>query len=91
MNSPDSSKVTVFEAINETLKEFYIGTTTLAASELESLAQSVAFRANTHWEPGQKIDYRVVEEGLGLEEALAFIKSYAKTAMRTGWKVVIEQ
>jgi hypothetical protein len=91
MKSPDPSKVTVFEAVNETLKEFYIGTTTLPAWELENLSQNVAFRKNTHWEQRQQIVYRVVEEGLSLDEALAFIKSYAKTALRTGWKVVIEQ
>jgi hypothetical protein len=90
MNTLGLRNVTVFEAVNGTLREFYIGTTTLPASELLNLAESVSFREDTHWDSSDLIEWRVVEEGLSREEALAFIQSYAKTTLRTGWKILTE-
>ena len=82
--------VAVFEAVNESRREFYVGTTTLPEGDLKDLARSVAFRGITHWGPDEAIVYRIVESALGLDEALRFIKNYAATIQRIGWKVFTE-
>lgn len=79
----------MFEAVNETLQELFVGTTSFP-DELGSLPHSVTFRAITHWEPGQQINCRVIEPELALEDALKFARKYAEAAGRTGWKVLTE-
>ena len=82
--------VCVFEAVNETLREFYLGTTTLTAVQFVDWFTRHTPPAISHWKQGEKISSRIVESGMGPEEARKFLEHYAMAASRIGWKVYVE-
>ena len=82
-------QVAVFEAVNESLREFFIGTTS-ASGELPALVGGIAAHCIAHWQREHKISCRIVEQGLGVEDALKFVESYARSTARTGWTVLTE-
>ncbi len=81
------SRVTVFEAVNSTLKEFFIGTTTLTMNVGIARHQDTQPPEISHWKATQDINYRSVEFGLSAEDAEKFIAGYVRTLPR-GWKVI---
>ncbi len=80
----------VFEAINDTLHESFVGATSLPLSIIERRHQEHLPESIAHWLPGQEIYYRCVESGLSAQETPTFLKSYAGTAERFGWKTVVD-
>ena len=82
-----AGRVSVFEAVNETLREFFIGTTTLPGDP-PALAEAVVTRDLAHWQKDHKISCRIVETGLAFDEALKFVERHAFAAARTGWTVL---
>lgn len=89
---PDTKSplVAVYEAVNDSLKEAYLGTT-------ESPHDSVAARfrqspppAASHWDPDHAVLVNVVEDSLRLDDARDFIVHYAASLEAVGWKTLRE-
>jgi len=80
----------VFEAVNDTLKEAYVGATSLPLSIVERRHQENPPPELAHWGPDHAISYRCVESGLSAQETPTFLASYAHTNARFGWKTVVD-
>lgn len=80
----------VFEAINDTLHESFVGATSLPMSLVERRHQEHPPEEIAHWSPEQKVYYRCVESGLSAQETPTFLSSYAQTAGRFGWKTFVD-
>ena len=89
---PREERTHVFEAINETLKEFYIGLTSVEVTveELQRRHRDAAPAPISHWQPDHRISYRRVESGLPRNDGHAFVGSYAMTVSRVGWTVITD-
>lgn len=90
--SPDKAppRVTVFEAVNDSLKETFLGTT---AATLHSLAAGFAEkrpRAVSHWATKDRITLNIVESSLSENDARDFIRHYAASLEAAGWKPLRE-
>lgn len=81
--------VTVFEAINRTRKEFFVGTTARKMHEIiaqfsDSLPPEIA-----HWKTNDKIDYQSIEFNLPAKDAKQFGAACARSLARSSdWKVI---
>ena len=80
----------VFEAINDTLKESFIGATSLPLALIERRHHENPPESIAHWRPEQAVHYRCVESGLSAQETPTFLDGYARTANRFGWKTVVD-
>lgn len=79
----------VYEAINETLKELFVGMTELTLDQVQARHQNGLPASIAHWKLGaQRIRYREVEPDL--PDAKAFIDGYARTMQKSGWKSITE-
>lgn len=79
----------VYEAINETLKELFVGLTKLPMNQLEARHKSGLPAAIAHWNPGvHRIIYREVEPDLA--DPKAFVAGYAKNMEKNGWTSITE-
>lgn len=83
---PSGKRVSVFEAINETLKEFYVGITPLPGET--NLADKICALYVPHWKPGQEIACRFVASEMDRADALEYVQTHSKSLARTGWKVL---
>jgi hypothetical protein len=83
-------QVVVFEAVNETLKEFYVGISTvpLTADEIASRHQEAPPAAIAHWKKEHQVWYRCVDAGLSASDSEAFVRSYAERITRPDWKAL---
>lgn len=82
--------VAVYEAINDSLKEAYVGTT---SHPYEAVAER--FRRDrppgaSHWHANHKVTVNVVEMSLRLNDALEFVHHYAASLEAVGWKTLRE-
>lgn len=84
-----AGRVSVFEAVNESLREFFIGTTA-SRERLPALGGTSASPCVAHWQPEHKVSCRLVETGMAIDEALKFVEHYAESTARTGWTVLTE-
>lgn len=82
----------VFEAINETLKEFYVGLSPVEVTleELQRRHRDEVPAPIAHWQPDHRISYRCVESGIPRNDGLAFVGSYAMTVSQIGWTVITD-
>lgn len=81
----------VYEAINETLKEIFVGWTAFPIDALRSTHHALPPRLIAHWRfQDQKIDYREVERDITEEDLKTFIQSYAASIRQDGWKIILE-
>lgn len=79
----------VYEAINETLKELFVGLTDLPMAQLEARHKNTLPTAIAHWKLGaEQITYREVEPDL--PDAKAFVESYALNMQKNAWKSITE-
>lgn len=84
--------VIVFEAVNATLKEIYVGAALRPAS-LEEIARkhrALFPQPISHWHNEDAITYRIVEETLPLADRRDFIHTYAVRIAKVGWRVVAD-
>lgn len=88
MSAAQLKRVSVFEAINETLQEFYVGITPLPSDA--GLADKLSTLYVPHWKPGHKIACRFVATDMEKPDAQQFVDGHAKSLARTGWKVLTE-
>lgn len=80
----------VFEAVNETLHEAFIGATSLPMSIVERRHQERRPEMVGHWRHEHQISYRCVESGLSAQEAPTFLSGYAHTTNRFGYKTFVD-
>lgn len=79
----------VYEALNETLKELFVGLTELPLNELEARHKSGLPAVIAHWKLGaERIIYREIEPDLS--DAKAFVEGYARNMAKNGWKSITE-
>ncbi|MCR4294980.1 MAG: hypothetical protein NUW21_05555 [Elusimicrobia bacterium] len=90
--SPDDSapRVAVFEAVNDSLKETYIGTTAQPVDVLTAGFTEMRPRVVSHWAPKDKVSLNIVESALSPSDAVAFIRHYAASIEAAGWKPLRE-
>lgn len=72
--------VFVFEAVNETLDESFVGATCLPLSVIRERHRDQPPASIAHWMPDHKVYYRAVETGLSATQCEAFLPAYAKAA-----------
>jgi hypothetical protein len=80
----------VFEAVNESLQEIFMGATSLPLAIVERRHQERRPELVGHWSHEHRITYRAVESGLSAREAPTFLSGYAQTANRFGWKTFVD-
>lgn len=80
----DAENFTIFEAINEPLREIYVGATTSPIFELTARLRQNPPRSIAHWELAD-INVRSIEFGLGEEAAREFIATYVRGTLPKGW------
>jgi hypothetical protein len=83
-------QVVVFEAINDTLKEFYVGISflPLTADEIANQHKEKPPAAIAHWKKEHEVWYRCVDAGLAAPDSQAFVRSYADKIARPEWKAL---
>lgn len=85
-----SPRVAVFEAVNDSLKETYLGTTVNPVDVLAGGFTEMRPRVVSHWAPKDRISMNIIESALSMSDAEAFIKHYAATLAAAGWKPLRE-
>lgn len=79
--------VTVFELLNGSLKELYLGVAR-TTSEREAFAQLKTLpTAIAHWGKKQPISYHELADSLLAGDAVAFMEAYSQS-MRDGWRIL---
>jgi hypothetical protein len=83
-------QVVVFEAVNDTLKEFYVGISALplTADEIANRHQENPPAAIAHWKKEHQVWYRCVDAGLSAPESPAFVRTYTEKIARPEWKAL---
>ena len=87
MTAQERELVTVYEAINETLKEVYVGTTSLFIDQLGARFLTRLPPNVAHWRADHNILYHAVEYAIYRRDAAEFIDRYAKSASLETWRV----
>lgn len=82
--------MTVFEASNDTLKEFYLFVAPRALEAVMSDHCRRPPREIAHWRKGQAIFYTEVEVLPDVKLAWEFLEKYVGILERTGWKVLVQ-
>lgn len=85
---PEQHLVTVFEAVNETLREVYVGTTTHLVEVLTRLFLERPPGGVRHWSTAHKITVRCVEYSVAVHDVSEFIEAYAGSEALRSWKVI---
>lgn len=83
------AKVTVFEAVNETLSELYVGSTELSVHDLIARNAARPPAEIAHWGPEHRVDYRSLEFGLEPASARDFIVNYAAALAKGARRVIV--
>ncbi|MBI2387004.1 MAG: hypothetical protein HYV14_13510 [Elusimicrobia bacterium] len=81
--------MTVFEASNDTLKEFYLFISTQSLGTVVRAHCDRPPKKIAHWRKGQAIFYNEVEVLPDEAQAWEFLEKYVGTLERTGWKVLV--
>lgn len=84
-------RFSVFEVLNENLRERYL---VLFAGALESLESSHKTRrppAISHWGGADRIVYREVEGNMALNEAKDFLSRYAEVMRVSGYRAILDR
>jgi hypothetical protein len=85
---PAGSLVCVYEAINDDLREIFVGATT---DELPDLTLKHVFQKPkeiAHWRGEHRITYRAVEYAIPKAHADPFIEAYCHSRAMSSWKVL---
>ncbi|MCX5796258.1 MAG: hypothetical protein NTY77_12245 [Elusimicrobia bacterium] len=85
-------RVIVFEATNDTLREYYVCVSTLplTADEIADHHKEKPPAAIVHWRKDHKIWYRCLEAGLTAADSHAFVLTYVEKLAQPGWKVLVD-
>lgn len=83
-------RVAVFEAINDALRETYVGVSRHPISEIAARFPQELPPAARHWRPDHFVVYNVIEPSITLEDARTFIRHFAAVVEAAGWKALRE-
>lgn len=83
-------RVAVFEAVNDSLKEAFLGTTAATLPLLSAVFAEKRPRAVSHWATKDRITLNIVEASLSENDAHDFIRHYAASLEAAGWKPLRE-
>lgn len=83
-------QVVVYEAVNDTLKEFFVGISTLplTADEIASRHRESPPPAIAHWRAEHQVWYRCVDPGLAAADSQDFVRGYAQRMAQPDWKAL---
>ncbi len=83
-----NGKVTVFEASNASLKEFYLFVSDAPMGVLMREHCDRPPAAIAHWRKGEAVFYAEVEAFADENSAREFMTKYFSVLARTGWKIL---
>lgn len=83
---PGSTLVTVYEAINDTRRELFIGLSTLFMSDIESRLR--ARQELAHWKDADRTRVQAIEYGMPYNSAREFLARYEQAKANAGWKIL---
>ena len=78
-------RYTVFEAVNETLHEIFVGMTAAGMGTMQRSVKPVEIR---HWLDTHAITYTSLEFSLAASHAAEFVETHAKKAAKPGWTIL---
>lgn len=81
--------VSIYEVLNETRGELFIGTT-WRLKDLLGFQQMTPPAVVRHWKEGDRLRFRTVEYGIPNADARAFIDTYAGSDLVKSWKVLTD-
>ncbi len=89
---PDESLplVIVYEAVNDTLKEAYLGITDQPYESVAARFRRSPPLPATHWVSDHAVSFNLVESSLRTDDARDFIVHYAASLEAVGWKTIRE-
>lgn len=82
----DEKLWTVYELVNESRREIYVGRTTLPVFRLASELSKSKPKAIAGWDLDHATTVRTIEFSLREPDALSFIAGYCQSSLPTGWK-----
>jgi len=82
--------VTVYEAVNDNLKEAYIGATASPYEEVAARFRDRLPPAASHWDPDHTVSVNIVENSLRPDDARDFMVHYAASLEAVGWRTIRE-
>lgn len=85
---PGHHLVSVYEAANDTLKEVYVGITTLLMERLVKGFQTSPPPAVACWKRKHRVLFRIVRYIIPYRKAAPFIRAYLQSGSLAGWKVL---
>ncbi|MBI2387109.1 MAG: hypothetical protein HYV14_14045 [Elusimicrobia bacterium] len=82
--------VAVYEAVNDNLKEAYLGITGQPYDSVAARFRRSPPPPASHWDPDHAVSVNVVENSLRLDDARDFIVHYAASLEAVGWRTIRE-
>jgi hypothetical protein len=80
------SQYTVFEAINKSRKEIFIGVTRSPVFETVAELRHARSRPVADWDPEDRVIVRSLEFGLSLKQAKLLVSGYTHSKPPKGWR-----
>jgi len=88
---PEETRYTVYEAVNISRKEIFIGITSRKIFEaMAQLMENDRPPCIKHWDAADAIDIRSVEFDLSAAGAKEFLKEYVRNRALIGWRCLAE-
>ncbi|UPT74849.1 MAG: hypothetical protein M0D55_03800 [Elusimicrobiota bacterium] len=87
----ETGNVTVFEVVNLSRRELFVGRTTLPMNALIAHHRAARPAAMKGWGHGDDVEYRALEFGMTPRAALEFARGYVASFRRDGWRVIGEE
>jgi hypothetical protein len=82
-----SDPVTIYEVLNETRGELYVGWT-WRLHDLDDFKSMTKPKAVRHWNSSDTLRFKPLEKGIPRADAAAFITSYRESDLVKAWKVL---
>lgn len=81
-------RVTIFEAVNRTLQEVYVGMTEEGLQRAMARHRSSPPSQISHWRADHAVEHCSVELNLAASRAEEFIAAHVRKIARPGWKIL---
>lgn len=85
-DTPGSTLVTVYEAINDTKREIFVGISTRFMNDIETRLR--ARQELAHWKSTDRTRVQAIEYGMPYDAARDFLARYEHAKANAGWKVL---
>lgn len=82
-------RVSVYEAINETLKEIFVGMTYEGMHKVLTRHRSKGPPEICHWKADHAVNYLSIQPNMAASHAADFAAAHALSVQRPGWKVIV--